>query len=271
MFIFALLIIKIKFKMARKAKETSEWEVKDRTYQVVGSDGRDAFPTSFSLRVNSSKNNRLIYNDNGVNRAIRYCVNQESVFQDEQEGESTLGRVTFFNGTLSVPAQEITLQKLLSLYHPYKDKKYRELEPEKDAELAFEKEQTYAELASLLFGSKETELNTVARIMLGKKQESMTKTQKVVTILDKAKQDSEYAEQVKDLFLDDNIKLKSVALFGLDNGCVSISKNKDQIQDEKGVGIVKLDFNDDPLNKLVLFLKNKEGEQLLQFIKSKMK
>ena len=41
-----------------------------------------------------------------------------SPFVDEQNGEVTLGHITFRDGTLSVPKENIILQKLLSLYHP---------------------------------------------------------------------------------------------------------------------------------------------------------
>ena len=37
---------------------------------------------------------------------------------DEQKGEATLGRIVMKNGTLTVPKEQVALQKLLSLYHP---------------------------------------------------------------------------------------------------------------------------------------------------------
>ena len=37
-----------------------------------------------------------------------------------------LGRIVFRNGTLTVKKEDVNLQKLLSLYHPYKGKVYEE-------------------------------------------------------------------------------------------------------------------------------------------------
>ena len=57
-----------------------------------------------------------------------------SPFVDEQNGEVTLGHITFRDGTLSVPKENIILQKLLSLYHPMNRKKYSEFIPSQIAE-----------------------------------------------------------------------------------------------------------------------------------------
>ena len=58
-----------------------------------------------------------------------------SPFADEQKGEVTLGHIVFRDGRLDVPARNIALQKLLSLYHPLKNKLYYEYKPAVIAEI----------------------------------------------------------------------------------------------------------------------------------------
>jgi hypothetical protein len=43
-----------------------------------------------------------------------------------KNGSVTLGRIVFEDGTLFVPKSNVQLQKLLSLYHPNRNKLYRE-------------------------------------------------------------------------------------------------------------------------------------------------
>jgi len=57
-----------------------------------------------------------------------------SPFVDEQKGEVTLGHITFRDGSLNVPKENICLQKLLSLYHPMRSQKYREHIPQRIAQ-----------------------------------------------------------------------------------------------------------------------------------------
>jgi hypothetical protein len=60
---------------------------------------------------------------------LRYATNQKSCFKDEQKGTSTLGRIVFKDGKLNVKKENVVLQKLLSLYHPAKDRIFYEFNP----------------------------------------------------------------------------------------------------------------------------------------------
>ena len=67
--------------------------------------------------------------DKGYERELKYCKNQRTVFVDEMKGDQRLEHIIFRNGALFVPKNEQMLQKLLSLYHPDKDKLYYEWKP----------------------------------------------------------------------------------------------------------------------------------------------
>ena len=109
-----------------KVKDT--WEIKDRTYFLRG----DKEPLTFTLKSRHTEKYPLLYFDSETNtqRALRYATNQSSPFVDEQKGEVTLKHIMFKDGTLIVPREQQALQKLLSLYHPDRDKRYSELKPQ---------------------------------------------------------------------------------------------------------------------------------------------
>ena len=107
------------------------WEIKDRTYYLKGSKE----PITFTLKSRHTEKYPLLWFDpvRKEQRALRYATNQSSPFVDEQKGEVTLGHITFRDGTLNVPKEQVALQKLLSLYHPMRDKRYHERKPVMEA------------------------------------------------------------------------------------------------------------------------------------------
>lgn len=107
-------------------KNEETWEIKDRNYYL----SNDLSPLTYTLASKHSRRFPLIYFDKetGEQRELRYATNQNSPFVDEQNGMVTLEHVVFRNGTLSVPKEKQSLQKLLSMYHPYRNKKYKELD-----------------------------------------------------------------------------------------------------------------------------------------------
>ena len=98
------------------------WELKDRIYRLKG----DKKPISRSIR---SANIHWFDQEKGYERELKYCQNQKTVFVDEMKGDQRLEHIIFRNGVLNVPKNKTVLQKLLSLYHPQRDKIYYEHKP----------------------------------------------------------------------------------------------------------------------------------------------
>ena len=115
----------------QKITQPKDWEIKNRNYYLTG--GKS--PLTFTIPSKHTKKHPLLWFDEetGAQRELRYATNQASVFVDEQIGEATMGHITFKDGVLNVPKEKQNLQKLLSLYHPLKIHRYRELEPQKVA------------------------------------------------------------------------------------------------------------------------------------------
>ena len=103
------------------------WEIKDRTYFLKG--GKK--PLSYTVK---SANVHWFDEEKGYERELKYCSNQRTPFVDEMIGDQRLEHIVFRSGVLLVPREKTVLQKLLSLYHPHKNKLYKEFKPEIQAE-----------------------------------------------------------------------------------------------------------------------------------------
>ena len=120
-------VITEKPKARERVKPSNEWEIKDRVYYLKG----NKKPLSKSIKAAN-----VYYFDEelGYERELKYCQNQKTSFVDEMKGDQRLEHIIFRSGALYVEKEKTVLQKLLSLYHPHKDKIYYEYKPAKLAE-----------------------------------------------------------------------------------------------------------------------------------------
>ena len=124
----ALAFIIILYYIMEKNKK---WEIKDRTYIL----SQGLKPLTLRLQSKSSPRRPLLWFDEeaGYQKELRYATNQKSPFIEDQDKNALLGHIVFSKGVLKVPKQNQVLQKLLSLYHPHKDKRYFEYSPVEEA------------------------------------------------------------------------------------------------------------------------------------------
>ena len=103
-----------------------DWEIKDRMYFLTG----NRAPLTYLMRGSN-----IFYFDEekGYERELKYTSNQRTCFVDEMNGEQRLEHIIFRNGALMVPKNKTVLQKLLSLYHPHREKVYKEHKPKQIA------------------------------------------------------------------------------------------------------------------------------------------
>jgi len=108
-----------------------EWEIKDRLYYLTGRDT----PLTLTIPGKHTRKHALLYFDEKTRKQkeIRYATNHDSPFKEEQDGEATMGHIMFRDGDLRVPKEKQNLQKLLSLYHPLRNRLYQEYDPVEEA------------------------------------------------------------------------------------------------------------------------------------------
>ena len=151
------------------------WEYKDRVYKLTSG----SYPW-YKIRcsddpVSRGKNKRLLWFDEGLGyqRSLRYGSNQRSVFQDEQEGIVAQEPVIFKHGFLAVPKENVGLQKLLSLYHPWNAETeggrsiFAEVKPGEKAAKENKVLATKAEALALALKLEFNEQEAVARVRNG--------------------------------------------------------------------------------------------------------
>jgi len=149
-------------------------ELKDRVYKLT----RDRAPLACIIPSRSSRNSALLYFDEeqGVNRTIRYAINQKSCFEDEQDGNAVVTPVIFEDGMLRVSRTNPVLQQFLH-YHPLNGKRFIEVDYGKDA--AEEVEQLTAEVDALIEAKSLSieQLENLGRVVFNKDVSKMTSSE----------------------------------------------------------------------------------------------
>ena len=245
---------------------TPEWEIKDRTYVIKGSNQ----PPLVSIQAKHNSKKPLLWFDEekGYNRELRYATNQKSPFVDEQTGYATLGHIYFRNGSLTVPKEKQALQKLLSIYHPKKDSTYAELTPIKDAENEVDIIELQIEALNLAKSLDIDDLEAVLRVEFGNKVSKMsTKELKRDGLL--------YARNYPAAFIelanDDNVHLRNIGVKAVENNIIKLSDDNRQFLWSNGRKLFTVPFEENPYSALAAWFKTDDGMEVLKAIEKKIK
>ncbi len=250
----------------KESKVKDTWEIKDRTYFLRG----NKEPLTFTLKSRHTEKYPLLYFDTETNtqRALRYATNQSSPFVDEQKGEVTLQHIMFKDGTLIVPKQEQALQKLLSLYHPDRDKRYSELKPQAIAQ----DELVNLELEILaLNAAKEMDveqIEAILRVEMGNSVTDLSSKELKRDILLFAKKN---AKLFIELAKDDNVMLRNFGIKATEAGIIELS----QAQRNFTFGsnkrkLMTVPFDENPYSALAAWFKTDEGVEVYKTIEKKI-
>ena len=254
-----------------KTKETiphpeDGWEVKDRTYFLLG----DREPLTFTLKSRHTEKYPLLYFDpiKKEQRAIRYATNQASPFEDTQKGEATLKHIIFKDGSLVVPQEHQSLQKLLSLYHPDRNKRFAELQPQAIAQ----DELIDLELEILaLTAARDMEVEqseAILRVEIGSGVSELSSKELRRDLLMFAKRNPKlFIELAKD----DNVMLRNFGIKAAEQGIVSLSQDQRTFQFGKNKRkLFTIPFDENPYSALAAWFKTDEGVEVYKTIEKKL-
>ena len=243
------------------------WEIKDRRYVIRG----DRNPLTFTIKSRHTEKYPLLYfdPDNNTQRALRYATNQSSPFVDEQKGEVTLRHIVFEDGALFVPKEEQALQKLLSLYHPDRNKRFKELMPVKEAEDEVEVINYQIDAMMLARDMDIDKAEAIMRTEIGSQVNELSSKELRRDLL-------KFAKDQPQLFLelaqDDNVELRNFGVKAAEAGIIKLS------QDQRSFTIGKNDrklfsvpFDENPYSALAAWFKTDEGVELYKSIAKKLK
>jgi hypothetical protein len=246
------------------AKEA--WEVKDRTYLLMGPHS----PLTYTISSRHSRRFPLLWfdQDKKEQRELRYATNQNSPFVDEQKGEATLGHIMFKNGTLTVPKEQQNLQKLLSLFHPQLNRKYQEFDAILIAvdELDYLEQELEAMTAASTMDVDQAE--AILRVELGSKVSKMTSKEIKRDLLIFAKRNPAL---FLDLVNDENIQLRNFAIKACEANIIKLSPDQRDFKwATNGKKLMTVPFDENPYSAMAAFFKTDEGIEIFQSIEKKL-
>ena len=244
------------------------WVIKDRLYEITS--GRK--PLAFTLPTVHSARTPLLYFDEklGYNRELRYATNQRTPFVDEQQGTATLGRIVFRDGILRVPKENIVLQKLLSLYHPYTlQGRIMEYKPEQIAANETDWIELELEAMTVAKAMDIDEAEAILRAQYGSQQVSNASSKELkrdLLIL---------ARNNPSLFLDlandDNVMLRNIGIKATETGILSLSQDQRTFTyASNGRKLLTVPFNEHPYSALAAYFKTDEGMEVLRAVEKQL-
>ena len=254
-----------------KTKETPTleqgWEIKDRTYLVTGR------YKPLTLRIPSRHSNKvpLLWYDSKTNtqRELRYATNQNSPFVDEQKGEITLGTILFKDGALVVPKEKQALQKILSLYHPYKDKRYKEFDSAVQAVDELDIMELQIDALNAARSMDIEHLEAIMRVEVGSKVNKMSSKELKRDALILARQNPAL---FLDLAKDENVQLRNFAILATEGNIISLSQDQRSFSwASNGKKLMNVPFDENPYSAMAAFFKTDEGVEVFKSIEKKLK
>ena len=249
-------------KVRERVKPKEEWELRNRVYHLKNRKK----PLSYIIKSSG------IYwfdEEKGYERELKYTENQKTVFVDEMKGDQRLAHIIFRSGTLFVPRNKQTLQKLLSLYHPHKDKLYYEWEPEVIA--ADEVEIIEMEIEALN-AAKNVDIDiaeAIMRVELGSEVSNMSSKELKRDLLLFSKRNPRL---FLDLVNDENVQLRNFGIKATEMGILKLSSDQRTFMwgsnDRRLMNVL---FDEHPYSALAAWFKTDEGMEIYSNIEKRLK
>jgi len=246
-------------KKAEPAKP--KWEVKDRVYYLKG----NKKPLSYLLK---SAGVYWFDETKQYERELKYCENQRTSFVDEMTGDQRLAHIIFRNGALFVPKNKTVLQKLLSLYHPHKDRIYYEWKP---AEKAADEIEVLEMEADAILAARDMDIEMAEAIMRVEKGSEVSKMSSKELKRDLLV----FARNNPSLFLelatDDNVQLRNFGIKATEFGILKLSHDqRNFLWASNSRPIMTVPFDEHPYTALAHWFKTDEGMEVYQQIEKRL-
>ena len=252
--------------MSKTKQLTPEWEIKDRRYYLL----HGAEPLTYTLGSKNSRRHPLLWFDpiKSEQRELRYAVNMNSPFIDEQSGEAILGHIIFEEGVLAVSKEKQNLQKLLSLYHPKKGAIYQEWQAEEVAEDALDA--LDLELEAMI-AAKNMEIDhaeAVLRVELGSSVSELSSKELKRDLLLMAKKNPSAFIAIAQ---DDNVGLRNTGIKAVEQQLIKISQDqRDFLWGSNDRKLFTIPFDENPYSALAAWFKTDEGVEVFKTIEKKL-
>ena len=237
------------------------WEIKDRTYFLKNK----MRPLSYMIR---SANIYHFDEEKGYERELKYCVNQKTPFVDEMKGDQRLEHIVFRSGSLVVPRNKQTLQKLLSLYHPHRDKLYEEWKPVKQAETQLDWLEFEVAAMNAANNLDIDMMEAVMRVEIGSEVSNMSSKELKRDLLLFAKKNPKL---FLELVTDENIQLRNFGIKATEQGILALSNDQRTFSwKSTGRKIMTVPFDEHPYSALAAWFKTDEGMEIYKNLEKRL-
>ena len=254
-------------KTVAKEIKKDTWEIKDRYYHLM----HDKSPLTFRINSKHSARKPLMYFDEakGYNRELRYATNMKSPFVDEQVGSVTLGHIVFEDGVLMVPKSDVSLQKMLSLYHPNRNKLYSEKDDVQEATDDLD----YLELEIEALNAAATmdidQAEAILRVESGSSVSKMSSKELKRDLM-------LFARSNPSLFIelanDENVTLRNFGIRATEANILGLSQDQRTFTwASNGRKLMNVPFDENPYSALAAWFKTDEGVEVYKSIEKKFK
>jgi hypothetical protein len=190
-------------------------------------------------------------------------------FRDEQSGEATLGHISFKNGHLHVPKEHQALQKLLSLYHPYKNTRYAELDTVMEAVDELEIIELEIQELNAATSIDIDMAEAIMRVESGSAVSKMSSKELKRDLLLFAKRNPKL---FLELVNDDNVQLRNFAIKATEANIIKLSQDQRYFTwATNGKKLMTIPFDENPYSAMAAYFKTDEGVEVFKSIEKKFK
>ena len=248
-------------KVRERVKPKDEWEIKDRLYNLT------SYKKPLSRMIKSTN---IYYFDEklGYERELKYCENQRTCFVDEMKGDQRLAHIIFRNGSLFVEKEKTVLQKLLSLYHPHRNKLFEEYKPEL---IAAEEIDTLEMEVEALIAAQNVDIDmaeAIMRVEVGSKVSELSSKELKRDLLVFAKRNPKLFLELAD---DENVMLRNFGIKAVELGIIRLSSDqRNFIWGSNGRKIMVIPFDEHPYTALAHWFKTDEGMEIYSNIEKRL-
>ena len=226
-------------------------------------------PLSYTLASRNHPRFPLMWFDekNNQNRALRYCTNQKSPFEDEQDGNFIIEPIIFEDGFLRVPKNNPVLQEFL-FYHPLNGTIFIEVDKEKDA--AAEVEDLNLEVEALIEARQLSldQIETLTRVMFGKDPSTVSTAELKRDILVFAKRDP---KEFLNILNDPELKFQAKVRTFFENKLLILRNGDKEVWFNTATNkkkMLSVPFGEDPYEMVAHYLQSDDGIDSLKMLEA---
>lgn len=241
-------------------------EFKNRTYYLKT--GKSPLVYTLPSRHSSKKPLLWFDKEKGYQRELRYVTNYSSPFVDEQGDNVTLGRIILRDGVLNVKKEDVCLQQLLSLYHPFKDKVYVEHNPVQNSENELDWIELELEALNTAKNLTIDEAEGILRVEFGTQVSQLSSSELKRDLMI-------FAKRKPSLFLelanDDSVQLRNIGVKATEARILKLSPDQRTFTyGESDRKLLTVPFDEHPYSALAAFFKTDEGMEVYKAILKKL-